>query len=186
MRFQATELAGAYLIEIEELSDRRGFFARTWCAREFQNHGLPAQMVQASLSFNEKMGTLRGLHFQAPPAQEGKLVRCIAGAIFDVIVDIRPRSKTFLKHIAVILSAENRNSLYIPPGLAHGFQTLADDTEVMYMMTDFFHSEYARGVRWNDPVFGISWPDGERIILDRDNSYPDFGPPIIAELEEPW
>ncbi len=186
MRFQETELAGSYIIELEELGDARGFFARSWCAREFRDHGLPPQMVQASLSFNKKKGTLRGLHFQAPPAGEGKLVRCTAGAIFDVIVDVRPTSKTFRRHIAVVLSADNRRSLYVAPGFAHGFQTLADNTEVMYMMTESFRPEHARGIRWNDPAFAISWPEDERTIIERDASYPDFGAPLVTELEKHW
>ena len=186
MRFHGTELAGAYVIELEELSDARGFFARTWCAHEFENHGLPPHMAQSSLSFNRKRGTLRGLHFEAPPAHEGKLVRCTTGAIFDVIVDIRPASNSFRRHLSVVLSADNRRSVYVPPGFAHGFQTLVDNTEVMYMMTEPFRPEFARGLRWNDPAFGISWPDDERTILDRDNCYPDFGPPLVTELEKHW
>lgn len=183
MIFHETGLVGAYRIELEPYGDARGFFARTWCEREFVRHGLPARMVQANLSFNKKKGTLRGLHYQAPPSREGKLVRCTAGAIYDVIVDIRPRSATFRQHVAVTLSAENRQALYIPPGFAHGFQTLADDTEVAYLMTDFYQPEYARGLRWNDPVLGIAWPEEERTILERDNSYPDFGAHVIREFE---
>lgn len=186
MRFQETGLAGAYLIELEALSDARGFFARTWCTQEFQSHGLPPQMAQASLSFNKKKGTLRGLHFRAPPVQEGKLVRCTAGAIFDVIVDVRPASKTFRQHFSVVLSADNHRSLYVAPGFAHGFQTLADNTEVAYMMTEILRPEYGRGVRWNDPAFGIAWPDDVRTINERDSSYPDFGPPLVTELEKHW
>lgn len=183
MIFQETGLAGAYLIELDRLSDSRGFFARTWCEREFAQHGLPARMVQANLSFNKKKGTLRGLHYQAPPSTEGKLVRCTVGAIYDVIVDIRPKSGTFLQYMAFTLSAENRKALYIPPGFAHGFQTLADSTEVTYMMTDFHQPAYARGLRWNDPAFNIKWPEDTRTILERDNSYPDFGSHVIKEFE---
>jgi dTDP-4-dehydrorhamnose 3,5-epimerase len=183
MIFHETGLAGAYIIELDRLSDSRGFFARTWCEREFVQHGLPARMVQASLSFNEKKGTLRGMHYQAPPSREGKLVRCTAGAICDVIVDIRLTSNSFLRHVAVTLTAENRQALYIPPGFAHGFQTLADNTEVAYMMTDFYQPECARGLRWNDPVLGITWPEDARTILERDNGYPDFGAHVIREFE---
>jgi dTDP-4-dehydrorhamnose 3,5-epimerase len=183
MRFVATPLSRAYVIEVEPIIDNRGQFARTFCVREFEQHGLLSRMVQASISFNRKKGTLRGLHYQAPPSREGKLVRCTAGAIFDVIVDLRPESPTYLRHFAATLSAENHTSLFIPPGLAHGFQTLMDKTEVSYMMTDFYEPQYARGVRWNDPAFGIQWPEDERTILDRDNDYPDFGPQIARELE---
>jgi dTDP-4-dehydrorhamnose 3,5-epimerase len=183
MIFRSTKLDGAYVIEPERHDDKRGFFARTWCMREFEQHGLIAAMVQASVSFNRKKGTLRGLHYQAPPSREAKLVRCTAGTIYDVIVDLRPKSLTFLQHVGVTLSAENRYALYIPAGFAHGFQTLADDAEVTYMMTDFYEPRNARGVRWNDPAFGIIWPEDERVIIERDNSYPDFGPELIRELE---
>jgi dTDP-4-dehydrorhamnose 3,5-epimerase len=183
MIFRDTNLDGAYVVEPERHDDRRGFFARTWCTREFEQHGLISRMVQASVSFNRKKGTLRGLHYQVPPSQEAKLVRCTAGAIYDVIVDLRPKSATFLQHIGVSLSAENHHALYIPPGFAHGFQTLVDDSEVSYMMTDFYEPQYARGVRWDDPAFGVVWPPDERVIIERDNGYPDFGPEVIRELE---
>ena len=183
MIFRETNLEGAYLVEPERHDDRRGFFARTWCIREFEQHGLIAGMVQASVSFNRKKGTLRGLHYQVPPSQEAKLVRCTAGAIYDVIVDLRPKSATFLQHVGVTLSAQNHHALYVPPGFAHGFQTLADDTEVSYMMTDFYEPQHARGVRWDDPAFNVVWPVDERVIIERDNGYPDFGPEVIRELE---
>ena len=183
MRFRETRLSGAYIIEPERHEDERGFFARVWCAREFAQHGLTAPPVQASVSFNRKKGTLRGLHYQVPPSRETKLVRCTAGAICDVIVDLRPKSQTRLQHIDVTLSAENHSSLYIPPGFAHGFQTLTDDTEVVYMMTDFYAPELARGVRWDDPAFGIVWPPDERTIAQRDRDYPDFVPAMLRELE---
>lgn len=183
MRFRETALAGAYLIETEPHTDARGFFARVWCAREFAQHGLLAPPVQSSVSFNRRKGTLRGLHYQVPPSREAKLVRCTAGAIYDVIVDLRPKSQTHLQHIGVTLSGENHSSLYIPPGLAHGFQTLADDTEVVYMMTDFYAPELARGVRWDDPAFGIVWPPDERTIAQRDLDYADFAPAMLRELE---
>lgn len=175
MRFRATELAGAMLVGIEPQTDARGFFARTWCAREFAAQGLPAQFVQASLSRNTRRGTVRGLHLQLPPSQEGKLVSCLAGAIYDVIVDLRPESPTFLRHIGFELSADTHEALYIPPLLAHGFQTLADDTEVLYQMSDYFAPALAFGVRWNDPAFAIAWPIATAsAILPRDAECADF------------
>jgi dTDP-4-dehydrorhamnose 3,5-epimerase len=183
MLFRETRLRGAYVIEPERREDERGFFARVWCAREFAEHGLTAPLAQASVSFNRKKGTLRGLHYQVPPSREAKLVRCTAGAIYDVIVDLRPKSVTLLQHIGVTLSAENHYSLYIPPGFAHGFQTLAHDAEVAYAMTDFYAPELARGVRWDDPAFGIAWPPDERTIAQRDRDYPDFAPAMLRELE---
>jgi dTDP-4-dehydrorhamnose 3,5-epimerase len=178
-----TALSGAYIIEPERHADVRGFFARTWCIREFEEHGLISAMVQASVSFNSKKGTLRGLHYQIPPSREAKLVRCTTGSIFDVIVDIRPKSATFLKYVGVELSSENHLGLYIPPGFAHGFQTLKNNTEVFYLMSDYYEPSYARGLRWNDPAFNIIWPDEERTIIERDATYPDFGPHITRELE---
>jgi dTDP-4-dehydrorhamnose 3,5-epimerase len=183
MIFRKTALEGVYIVEPQRLEDERGFFARTWCTREFEQQGLNAGIVQASVSFNRRKGTLRGLHYQIPPSRETKLVRCTAGAIYDVVLDLRPNSGTYLRHIGATLSAENRHAIYIPAGMAHGFQTTADNTEVTYMMTDFYEPKYARGVRWNDPAFGIVWPDDERTIIERDNSYPDFGPCLARELE---
>jgi dTDP-4-dehydrorhamnose 3,5-epimerase len=153
--------------------DERGFFARTWCQREFETHGLESRLVQCSISFNAREGTLRGLHYQAPPHEEVKLVRCTSGAIFDVIVDLRPPSPTFGHHYSVVLSSSNRLALYVPRGFAHGFQTLEDNTEVAYQMSEFFHPESARGLRWNDPALRISWPPtARRIITERDKNYP--------------
>jgi dTDP-4-dehydrorhamnose 3,5-epimerase len=172
--FVETALPGAFVIEPERLEDQRGFFARVWCAREFEAHGLDARLVQCSISFNKRKGTLRGMHFQVPPAAETKLVRCTAGAMFDVIIDLRPDSPTFIRHVSVVLSPENRKMLYVPAGFAHGFQTLADDTEVFYQMSELHSPGHARGVRWDDPAFGIRWPDDERIIAERDRTYPDF------------
>lgn len=183
MRFRETKLRGAYVIEPERREDERGFFARVWCAREFEQHGLNAPAVQSNISFNRKKGTLRGMHYQVPPSREAKLVRCTAGAIYDVIVDLRPNSETRLQHLSVTLSAQEHRSLYIPPGFAHGFQTLTDNTEVFYMMSDFYAPELARGLRWNDPAFGIAWPEDDRIIIERDRSYPDFTPDVLRELE---
>jgi len=175
MRFLPTPLAGATVLGIEPQVDARGFFARTWCAREFAAQGLPVQFVQTSISRNNRRGTVRGLHLQLPPSQEGKLVSCISGAVHDVIVDLRPESPTFLGHFAIELSADTHQALYIPPLLAHGFQTLRDDTEVLYLMTDYFAPELAWGVRWNDPAFAIGWPmTPPSAILSRDADYPDF------------
>jgi len=183
MIFNEIRLKGAYLIEIEKRVDVRGFFARAWCEKEASMHGLPPRMVQTSISFNIKRGTLRGLHYQVPPGNEGKLIRCVRGKIFDVIVDLRPESDTFLEHFSTVLSEDNHRSLYVPPRFAHGFQTLKDDTEVMYQMTDFYDPRCARGVRWNDPAFAIQWPEDQRIILERDSAYADFGPETWKELE---
>lgn len=169
-----TPLKPACLIDIEPAHDGRGFFARTFCADEFARRGLPAGFVQASLSFNHRRGTLRGLHYQAEPCPEGKLVRCTRGAIFDVMVDLRRTSPTHCRWFAVELTAENARAVYIPPGFAHGFQTLCDDTEVFYQMTAEYRPELARGVRWNDPAFAIGWPLPEPILSPRDAAFADF------------
>ena len=174
MKFSPTVLAGACIIDIEPVPDERGFFARSWCREEFAKHGLNPDLAQCSISFNKKRGTLRGMHYQAKPHEETKVVRCTRGAIYDVIVDLRPESSTFRKWIAVELSADNRRMLYVPPGFAHGFQSLADDTEVFYQISTFYHPESARGARWDDPAFGIEWPVTERVISDKDRQYPDF------------
>ncbi len=162
------------MIEVEKREDQRGFFGRTFCRKEFEAHGLNSQVVQCNTSFNKRKGTLRGMHFQAVPFAEAKLVRCTSGSIYDVIIDLRPASRTFKQHLAVELSAANHRMLYIPEDMAHGFQTLEDDTEVFYQMSQMFSAEHARGVRWNDPAFGIEWPADERIITERDRNYPDF------------
>ncbi len=174
MIFTETKLPGAYVIEVEKREDQRGFFGRTFCREEFEAHGLNSQVVQCNTSFNKRKGTLRGMHFQAVPFAEAKLVRCTSGSIYDVIIDLRPASRTFKRHFAVELSAANQRMLYIPENMAHGFQTLEDDTEVFYQMSQMFSAEHARGVRWNDPAFGIEWPADERIITERDRNYPDF------------
>ena len=174
MIFSQTKLKGAFLIEPERKEDQRGFFARTWCQQEFEDHGLNSKLVQCSVSFNNKKGTLRGMHFQEVPFEETKLVRCTKGEIFDVIIDLRPNSETFKKYFSVILNEDNRLMLYIPPGFAHGFQTMTDNSEVFYQMGQFYSPDHSRGVRWNDPAFGIQWPADERIIIDRDRNYPDF------------
>lgn len=177
MRFTETPLAGAWLIEPERFSDERGYFARTWCVREFAEHGLETRLVQASISQNACRHTLRGMHYQAAPHEEVKLVRCSRGAIYDVILDLRPGSPTLGQWFGVELSAANGRMLYVPGGLAHGFQTLADDSEVVYQMSEFHAPESARGVRWDDPAFGIAWPEAdERILSARDRAYPDWQP----------
>jgi dTDP-4-dehydrorhamnose 3,5-epimerase len=173
--FTETKLKGAFVLELEQLKDERGFFARSWCQREFEKHQLVANLVQCSVSFNRKRGTLRGLHYQAAPHAEAKLVRCTQGAIYDVIVDVRPESPTYKQWAAVELSAENRLQMYIPPGLAHGFQTLEDATEVFYQMSELYEPSSAKGIRWNDPAFHIEWPRvSTRILSARDNNYPNF------------
>jgi dTDP-4-dehydrorhamnose 3,5-epimerase len=172
--FSEIRLKGAFIIEPEKLEDQRGFFARTWCAREFQAHGLNPRLAQCNISFNPRKGTLRGMHYQAPPFPETKLVRCTMGAIYDVIIDLRPDSPTFKHWIAVELTQDNRRMLYVPEGFAHGFQTLQDNTEVFYQMSECYVPECARGVRWNDPSFAIQWPTDQPFISHRDQHYPDF------------
>lgn len=174
MIFHQTKLPRVFEIELEPHPDERGFFARTWCLREFETHGLKSALVQCSVSFNTKKGTLRGLHFQEDPHGETKLVRCTRGAIYDVVVDLRPSSPTFKDWYGVVLSAENHRALYIPEGCAHGLMTLEDNTEVLYQMSEFYHAESARGVRWDDPVFGVDWPGTVEVISERDRTYPDF------------
>jgi dTDP-4-dehydrorhamnose 3,5-epimerase len=175
-----TPLRNAFVIEPDSLEDARGLFARTWCQREFEAHGLDTRIAQCSTSFNKRRGTLRGMHYQVPPVAETKLVRCTRGAIYDVIIDLRPDSPTFTEHFAVVLTADNRKMLHIPVGFAHGFQTLEDATEVFYQISEFYSPEHAQGVRWDDPIFGVSWPDDDRIILERDRNYPDFRPNLRA------
>ena len=174
MIFKETKLKGAYIIEIDPIEDERGFLARSFCVREFEKYGFNMRIVQCNISFNKKRGTLRGMHYQVKPHEEAKLVKCTMGAIFDVIIDLRPDSPTFKKWVAVELTSEKRKMLYIPAGFAHGFQTLEDNTEVFYQMSEFYHPECAKGVRWDDPAFNIEWPDDERIIAIKDLQYPDF------------
>jgi dTDP-4-dehydrorhamnose 3,5-epimerase len=174
--FRETKLKGAFIIEPERQEDERGFFARTFCQEEFEAHGFNPRVVQCNISFNRKKGTLRGMHYQIAPYQEAKLVRCAGGAIYDVIIDLRLESPTFKQWIAVELTANNHQMLYVPEGLAHGFLTLEDDTEVFYQMSEFYHPECARGVRWDDPAFRIEWPIAEVIISAKDRRYPNFEP----------
>ena len=176
MEFHETKLPGVIEIYLEPNCDERGFFARTWCRKEFESHGLNPSLVQCSISFNAKKGTLRGVHLQAAPYGEAKTVRCTNGAIYDVVLDLRPESQTFRNWIGVTLSASNRHTLYIPEGCAHGFLTLEDNTEVFYQMSEFFRPEAARGVRWNDPAFQIVWPAKVDVISERDRTYPDCDP----------
>lgn len=174
MKFRPTTLPGAFVIELEPRRDPRGLFARTWCRRELAQQGLETAVEQCSLSFNPRAGTLRGMHYQAPPHGEVKIVRCTRGALYDVIVDLRPSSPAFRRWFGVELSADNRRMLYIPEGVAHGFLTLVPDTEVSYQMSRVHVPEAARGVRWNDPAFAIDWPAPVECLSERDRSYPDF------------
>lgn len=174
MIFKPLALAGACLVELEAIADDRGFFARSWCLKTFEESGLNSNLVQCNVSFNKKRGTLRGLHYQATPHAEVKLVRCTRGKIWDVIVDLRTASPTFKRWEAVELTPENLKMLYIPEGFAHGFQTLVDDTEVSYQMSEYYHPECSRGVRYDDPAFAIDWPPMEQIISKRDLNYEPF------------
>ena len=176
MKFLPTDLDGSYVIEIDPVEDDRGFFARLWCREEFQQQGIAMDVVQASVSHNTVAGTLRGLHFQWPPSHEAKLVRCERGRIYDVIVDLRPESPTFTRHVAVELDSQSSNALYVPAGFAHGFQTLEADSDVVYMMSDQYQPELADGVRFDDPAFGVDWPLAVSCIAARDSDYPDFDP----------
>jgi dTDP-4-dehydrorhamnose 3,5-epimerase len=176
MRFTETKVAGAFLIEPEPIADERGFFARTWCREEFADHGLSGELAQANISFNHRQGTLRGLHYQAAPHAEAKLVRSTRGAIWDLALDLRRDSPTYLAWFGAELSDANRAMLYVPEGCAHGFLTLTDDAEVAYQMSAPYAPEAARGVRFDDPAFGIDWPGEVVVINERDRTYPDFAP----------
>jgi dTDP-4-dehydrorhamnose 3,5-epimerase len=174
MIFTETKLKGAFIIDIDPHEDERGFFARSWCEDEFKQHGLNPHLAQCNISFNKKRGTLRGMHYQVAPFAEAKVVRCTMGAIYDVIIDLRPNSPTNKKWLSVELTAENHRALYVPENFAHGFQTLSDNTEVFYQMTEFFHPECARGVRWDDSAFGVEWFSAPQIISNQDCEYPEF------------
>ena len=176
MKFIETKLKGAFLIDPEFLDDERGFFARTWCRKEFEQYGLNSDWVQCNISYNKRKRTLRGMHYQVDPYAEAKLVRCTMGAIYDVIIDLRSDSKTYRQWIAAELSAENRKMIYIPQGFAHGFQTLADNSEIFYHMSAYYAPECARAVRWNDPQFKIHWPETERTMSEKDQKIEDFDP----------
>jgi dTDP-4-dehydrorhamnose 3,5-epimerase len=174
MEFLNTKLPGVFEIRIEAKPDERGFFARTWCQKEFEAQGLAANVVQCSLSFNKNKGTLRGMHYQIAPHEETKLIRCTQGAIYDVVLDLRPKSPAFKNWVAMELTAEKRNMIYVPQGCAHGFLTLEDRSEVVYQMSEFQNAESARGVRWDDSAFQIKWPAKVEVISERDRAYPDF------------
>lgn len=172
MRFIETPLAGAFVVEPENLNDERGLFARVFCVETFSKYGLVTEVAQRSVSYNARKGTLRGMHYQAAPHGEVKLVRCTRGAVFDAIVDLREEGPTFGRWFSIELSADNRRMLYIPTGMAHGFQTLEDDSEVDYQMSVPYHPESAHGIRWDDPQIGIRWPEDDRVISERDRSLP--------------
>lgn len=180
MIFVPTALAGAFVVELDRREDDRGYFARTWCRREVEAAGLDDRLAQCSLSHNRRRGILRGMHWQAAPHSEVKLVRCTRGAIWDVIIDLRPESPTYTRHLAVELTSESGRALYIPEGFAHGFVTLADHTDVFYQMSVEYRPEAVRGARWNDPAFGIDWPVAQPFLHPRDASYPDFVPERAA------
>lgn len=174
MRLSNTILSGSFVIDIEPHEDHRGFFARTFCSKEFDALGLSPKVAQTSIAFNRRKGTLRGLHFQFPPASETKLVRCTAGSILDVIVDLRPESPTFLTSVSVVLSSVNRRAMYIPKRFAHGYQVLEDDSEVVYQMDEFFHPELAQGLAYNDPLLGVDWPLPITAISEKDRNWPSL------------
>jgi len=176
MRFGAAGLPGVYLLDLERHEDERGFFARTFCEREFEAQGLASRYPQCNLSFNRRRGTLRGLHYQAAPHREAKVVRCSRGAVHDVVVDLRKGSPSRGRWMGIDLDAESRQAIYVPAGFAHGFLTLQDETEVLYHMGEFYVPEAARGVRWDDPAFGIRWPFAPMVVSARDRGYPDFDP----------
>jgi len=174
MKFSETKISGVFEISFEPIHDDRGFFARSWCQDEFASHGLNSHLVQCDISGSRRKGTLRGLHYQLEPFAESKLIRCTRGSIYDVALDLRTSSPTYKSWTSLILSAANHLMLYVPEGCAHGFLTLEDGCEVFYQMSQFYHPEVARGVRWNDPAFGIDWPGKVEVISARDASYPDF------------
>jgi dTDP-4-dehydrorhamnose 3,5-epimerase len=171
MLFKETKLKGVFVVEPEIIEDERGFFAGAWSAVEFEKHGLNSRLAQCNISFNKKRGTLRGMHFQTEPHEEAKLVRCTRGAMYDVAVDLRPGSPSHYRWVAAELNADNHRMLYIPEGFAHGYQTLADDTEIFYQMSEYYHPESARGLRWNDAVLGIEWPLPVAVISGRDANF---------------
>ena len=179
MIFTETGLAGAWLVDLNKFEDQRGFFARSFCQREFTEHGMNPRVAQCNVSYNHKMGTLRGMHFQVSPFQEAKLVQCTQGAIYDVIIDLRKESPAFGRHLGVELSAREHRMLYIPEGFAHGFLTLEDHTSVFYLMSEFYAPEYARGFRWDDPSFNVEWPAEVRVISDKDAAHPDFSMDLL-------
>jgi dTDP-4-dehydrorhamnose 3,5-epimerase len=176
MIFTETKLPGAYMIDVEKREDHRGFFARAWCQREFEAHLLVPRVVQANISFNKQKGTLRGMHYQLAPHAETKLVRCVRGALYDVIIDLRSDSSTYMQWLGVELTAENYRMLFVPEGFAHGFQTLVDNTEATYQVSQFYTPGAEGGVRYDDPAFGIEWPIDVQVISDKDRSWPNYSP----------
>lgn len=174
MIFNETDIVGAYIAAMERREDERGFFARGWCAREFEAQGLDSGIAQVNVSFNRRKHTLRGMHYQAPPHEEAKLLRCVRGAVHQVVVDLRPGSASYLRNAAVTLSGESPLMLYVPKGCANGFLTLADDSELLYLMSDFYAPGFERGLRWNDPALAIKWPAEPTVISERDRNWPDF------------
>jgi dTDP-4-dehydrorhamnose 3,5-epimerase len=180
MRFTKTNLEGAWLVDLNQLDDERGFFARSFCQREFSEHGMNPRVAQCNISYNRKKGTLRGMHFQTIPYQEAKLVQCTQGSIYDVIIDLRADSQTFGQSFGIVLSAAEYRMLYIPEGFAHGFLTLEDHTNVYYLMSEFYAPECARGFRWNDPTFKVAWPEKVQVISERDAGYPDFSMGLLG------
>ena len=178
MKFIETSLKGAFLIELERRGDDRGWFARLFCQNEYDQHGLCRNIMQVNTSFSKIKGTLRGMHYQLAPKAEDKIVRCLRGALLDVIVDLRPDSATFLQHICVELTAENRSMLFVPKGFAHGFLTLEEDTEAFYLVTEFYSPQHERGLRYNDPKLRIRWPFEPTVVSDKDSKHPDFDPAI--------
>ncbi|MBN4066866.1 dTDP-4-dehydrorhamnose 3,5-epimerase [Simkania negevensis] len=183
MRFLKTPLNGAYVIELEKMGDERGFFSRLFCHNEFKNNGLDPKVVQANDSYSQEKGSIRGMHYQLSPKAETKLVRCIRGSLYDVIIDLRSESPTFKQWFGVELNAENRKMLFVPRGFAHGFQTLENDTEAFYLVSEFYAPKFERGIRWNDPEFGIKWPTAPTTISDKDSSHPNFNAKYHLNME---
>jgi dTDP-4-dehydrorhamnose 3,5-epimerase len=179
MKFTETPLKGAFVVELEERRDERGLFARSFCAREFAEHGLKPAVAQCNLSYNHKAGTMRGMHYQTPPAAEAKLVRCTRGRIYDAIIDLRPDSETYLQHFGIELSEDNRTALYVPELFAHGYQALTDGAEVFYQVSEFYTPGQERGLRYDDPAFGIRWPMPVTVISEKDRSWPSFAPEAV-------
>jgi len=174
MKFTETKLKGAFVVEIEKLADDRGFFARSWCEKEFEAQGLTSRVMQTNVSFNHKKATLRGMHYQIAPYQESKLVRCTCGAIYDVIIDLRPDSATYKQWTGVELTADNYTMFFVPEDFAHGFITLMDDTEITYQVSQFYTPGSEKGIRFNDPAFNIQWPLEVKVISNKDRNWPDF------------
>jgi dTDP-4-dehydrorhamnose 3,5-epimerase len=178
MIFEETKLKGAFVIRIKKIEDERGFFARAMCKNEFEAHGLNSQFVQANLAASRNKGTLRGMHYQVAPHQEAKLVRCTKGAIYDVIIDLRPDSTTYGEWFGIELSMADHKMIYVPENFAHGYQTLKNDTEVYYLVSAFYSPTHEKGLRWNDPTFGIKWPEIKKIVIsEKDQNWPDYQPP---------